>query len=134
MRSVEDVLKYAEAEMAKYNNIGERPKRRPIYSIVLLPDADKEIIYPSGKHSGFPDTSGLFDVGYYFSIQEAVTAMHVNALDIRETVYNAGFVVCRFPGLYDCPGPEARIFFRWSEEKQGFFEAEEPPLFGHISI
>ena len=51
--------------------------------------------------------------------------------DIQETCYHAGFILCRFPGLYQAA--LSRMYFLWNEEKKGFFEAEEPEIFKHVA-
>ena len=104
-----------------------------IYEIMLFENPDKELIYPSSKRSGFPDEGCIDHPGYFFDINDAVKALNNNACDLRETVYNAAFILCRKPGLYEPVGKEDRKYFVWNEEKQGFFEAEEPKIFAHIA-
>ena len=101
----------------------------PIYRILMMEKSGNESIeYPTGKDSGFPDMGATAEMGFYFSYEDAVEAMHENALDIRECVYDYGFVIMQFQGLYRTPGyhDDARQYFAWDEEKQGFYEAEEP--------
>lgn len=106
----------------------------PIFEIYLIEHANKELIYPTGKHSGFPDTGVTMSPGFYYDLDEAIECMHTNNADIRETMYNAGFILCKFPGMYDCPGHSERIYFVWDNERHGFYEAEEPEIFHHIAF
>ena len=107
----------------------------PIYEIVLFEHPNKELIYVRDGneiHSGFPDAE-INNMGYYCELDTAIKAMHENWLDIQETVFHAGFILCRFPGLYESAGRYERIFFLWDEEKKGFYEADEPEIFYHVA-
>ena len=106
---------------------------RPIYELMLFEHPNKELVYPTGKHSGFPDLGATMVAGYYHDLSDAVESMRVNNCDIREYVYNAGFILCRFPGMYQSVDQAWRIYFVWDEERQGFYEAEEPVIFKHIA-
>lgn len=108
---------------------------QPIFEILLFTKTgEDDLVLPNGKKSGFPDTGSEARMGYYNDLDAAIDAMHTNAADIQECCYRAGFVLCRFPGLYRDVGKEARIYFRWDAERKGFFEAEEPRLFGIIAM
>jgi len=126
----ERIIEYVE----QYQNL-HNESQPPIYEIVLFEHPCKELIYHRNGEdipSGFPDAN-LNSMGFYYELYSAVSAMNGNWLDIQETVFHAGFILCRFPGLYQSAGPEARIYFLWNEERQGFFESEEPELFRHIA-
>lgn len=106
----------------------------PIYEIYLMREAAKEYILPSGKPTGWPDTSGD-SVGFYYELESAVNALHENVLDIRDGgVFNAAFILCKFPGLYSSAGRDMRLYFLWDEAKDGFWEAEEPEIFKYVGI
>ena len=107
----------------------------PIFEIVLFTHPCKEMMFiRDGKEipSGYPDAN-LNNMGFFFDLDDAVQAMHENWLDIQETCFHAGFILCRFPGLYESSGEDARIYYIWNEDKQGFFEADEPELFHHVA-
>ncbi len=106
---------------------------RPIYELVLFVHPDKEMVSPSGKALGWPDTGGSYTPGFYYDIEDAIAALNENACDIREAVYNAAFLICRFPGIYDEVGPERRMYFVWNADKEGYFQTEEPEIFRHIT-
>lgn len=128
MTTVSDMRKLVELTSIYNNNA------HPIYQIVLFQNTgEDEKIYLSGTHSGLPDT-GLQDYpGFYYELSTAIQAMNENWCDIQETVFKAGFILVHFPGLYSAAGPEFRMYFRWDEKLKGFFQAEEPPLFQHLS-
>lgn len=106
----------------------------PIFEIFLMENGDKELVYKNGVHSGFPDMGATSNMGYYYNLNDAVEAMNRNACDIREHFYNAGFVLCRFPGLYADVPKAGRIYFEWDDEKEGFFEKPEPIWYQHITL
>lgn len=129
MTTVEDVKKYVENAMRDSD-----PDYKPIYALMLFEHPDKEFVYKeTGKHSGFPDLGCSFEAGFYYDLDDAVSAMHENVCDIRETVYSAGFVLVRFPGVYHPSGSYGRIYFVWDENRKGFYEAEEPEIFSHVA-
>lgn len=107
---------------------------KPIYEILVFEHPDKELVYPSGKHSGFPDMGAQNNVGYYYEFHSAYTAIQENICDIHETVYDAAFLICRFPGLYNPVGSDGRIYFVWDDSKGGYVEADEPEIFKHIAL
>lgn len=107
----------------------------PIFEIVLFEHPNKELIYEKDGRpapSGWPDAD-LNNMGFYYELDTAVQAMHENWCDIQETCFHAGFILCRFPGLYVSCGPEQRIYFVWDEHRGGFFEADEPDIFKHVA-
>lgn len=130
----EDLLEYVRKE---HERRGNNPDDKPIFSLFLFEHPDKERIYDmkdgSKKPSGFPDTGGTYEPGFYYNLDHAIEAMNENACDIRETCYNAGFILCRFAGMYECCGSYARMYFVWDDEKKGFFQQEEPDIFKHIA-
>lgn len=111
--------------------------QKPIFRIFLFEHADKELIYhrdgQPDKRSGFPDTGATADMGFYYDIDDAIRAMNENVCDIRETVYDAGFILVQFPGLYQCADTSQRMYFRWDDARQGYFQQEEPIIFRHIA-
>jgi len=126
-----DIAVYVQAQKKKY---GENVQ--PIYEIMLFSKPGTEAVAKTaeGADSGFPDIGSYGVMGFYYELDSAIKAMHTNSLDIRETVYNAGMVICRFPGLYNCVTKDGRIYFVWNEEMGGFYEAEEPPLFRILAM
>ncbi len=134
MTSKKDILDYVAFRKEARGNIeGDEP----IYCIYLITNPDEERIYEKeGERirSGFPDTGPTDEPGYYHDLDSAIKAMNENACDIREYCYNAGFILCRFAGMYDCVCRDARMYFLWDDEKEGFFQAEEPQIFAHVAF
>ena len=71
---------------------------------------------------GVPDVGDYRTFGYYPHKERAIECLHNNNLDIHEDMYDYA-VVEKIPmGLY--PLADERIFFKWDEEKRGFFEID----------
>ena len=108
----------------------------PIFEIMLFEHPNKEKIFHKSEEdipSGLPDTGSVDHIGFYYELDTAIQVMNENWCDIQETVYHAGFVLCRFPGLYNSALTEHRMYFLWDDKKEGFFEAEEPEIFKHVA-
>ena len=128
MRTKSEIEEYIVGKESVFSN------QKPIFEIMMLENTgDKELVYPTGKPSGFPDTGITDNAGFYYELDKAIEALHHNACDLRETVYDAAFILCRFPGLYDCVFSEGRIYFVWDKENEGYFEAEEPEWFKRVA-
>ena len=108
---------------------------KPIYEILLMsmPGTDP-LFFPDGTNSGFPDMGKTDSPGFYYDLDDAIDALNSNRADLRETMFSAAFILCRFQGMYQTAGSSLRMYFLWDDERQGFFEAEEPELFGHIDL
>ena len=107
---------------------------KPIYEILVFEHPDKEDIYTNGTHTGLPDMGAQSNVGFYYDLQDALDVVYENLCDIRETVYDAAFIICRFPGLYNCVGSDGRLYFVWDDAKGGYRLTEEPEIFRHIAL
>ena len=129
MTSIKDIEKCIDSECDLI-----RSNIRPIYEICVFENPNKELVSKSGKCLGWPDMGAQAIMGFYYDIQDAIDVLHMNLCDIRETVYDAAFILCRFPGLYNEVGTNRRMYFVWNDEKQGYFQAEEPEIFKHISL
>lgn len=105
----------------------------PIFSIMVFENPNKGIVYPNGKYSGFPDVGASSYIGFYYDIDTAIAALNENWGDMREFVYNAAFILCTFPGLYESSGKSERMYFVWDDKRKGFFQKEEPEIFAHIA-
>ena len=111
-----------------------KDREKPIFEIMVLEHANKEDIYPSGTHSGFPDMGATDTPGFYHDIDHAYDAIVNNMCDIRETVYDAAFLLCRFPGLYQHAGKDLRMYFVYNKETCRYEQKEEPEIFAHIAL
>lgn len=123
----ERLLEYMEWHDEKYE------KEQPIFELLLFEHPDKEMFSKHDQPMGVPDTGALDIVGFFYDLDQAIQAMNENHLGIQETVYHAGFIILKYPGLYQAAGPHKRIYFKWDPEKKGFFEAEEPKIFQHVA-
>ena len=101
--------------------------RKSIYRILLFSKI------PTLDERGWSDCGTQEDVGFYYEYETAVRAMHENWCDIRECIFEAGFILTHYPGLYETATSENRTYFEWNEERGGFFEKEEPDCFEHFS-
>ena len=99
-----------------------------IYEIMLMEKKQAK----TDKH-GFPDMGTTDFPGYFLDYEIAVEAMHENACDIRETVFDAGFILKKKEGLYNCCGSDERTYFEWDPDREGYFETEEPEAYKHIA-
>jgi hypothetical protein len=71
---------------------------------------------------GVPDIGASRTFGYYPHRHWAIEDLHNNNTDLHECLYDYA-VVEKIPmGLY--PLAEERIFFKWDEAKQGFYEID----------
>lgn len=76
--------------------------------------------YEQDERTHIPDIGSLRTFGYYPYKELAVEDLHKNNLDIHECLYNYA-VIEKIPmGLY--PIAEETIYFKWDEEKRGFYE------------
>ena len=81
------------------------------------------------------DKFGWFDggsrrtFGYRETLESAEEALNLNICDMREYLYD--YAVIEKLGPYIHPDVEAEIWFKWDDEKQGFFRIEKPdPTYG----
>ena len=107
---------------------------KPIYVIKLLSKM-KPLISTSTKEEIAPiDLSELTDMGFYYSFEDAEKTMNNNNLDISEyCFFKYGFILKHYPGVYNnCAYGGAhnnRWFYKWNDEKGGFYQEEEPDIF-----
>ena len=107
----------------------------PIYYIMLFEHPDKQVIGNTGRPLGWPDLGATDWPGFYYSLEDAIDALECNAADMRETIYNAGFVLVHYPGMYNnAAGSRERLYFLWDESRQGYYQTEEPDIFQHIAF
>lgn len=70
----------------------------------------------------WPDIGSNRIFGYYPNKEMAIEDLHTNNTDLHEYLYNYA-VIEKIPmGLY--PVAEETIYFKWDEEKQGFYEID----------
>ena len=67
--------------------------------------------------------------GFYTNKQDALNALHTNATDMWETIYDYAVMEEYFEGISGY-GFE-RQFFKYDREKDGYFEIETPNFMRH---
>lgn len=74
------------------------------------------------KTNTAPDIGEFRPIGYYPHKEMAIEDVLENAIDMHEDMYKYA-VIEKIPmGLYQLA--EERIFFKWDEDKHGFFEVD----------
>ena len=124
MTTREDILKL----------VGKVDKdEKPIFQIMTFTNPDKEMIYPTQKTSGFPDEGTINEPGFYYAIDDALRAVENNEGDIWETCYDAAFILCKFPGLYQSAGTGLRMYYVFNKDTKMYEQKEEPAIFRHVA-
>ena len=76
------------------------------------------------------DELGWFDggcqrtFGYRETLESAEEALNLNMCDMREGLYD--YAVIEKLGPYIHPNAEEEIWFKWDDEKSGFFRTDKP--------
>lgn len=118
MTTKEDILNHIEWYKQYY-----KINQNPIFEILLFKNVDE---YPNIGCEDHP--------GFYYELDTAIQAMNENWSDIQDHAFHSGLILCHFPGMYQCAVPDARMYFVWDKEKEGFFQQEEPKSFEHIAF
>jgi hypothetical protein len=71
---------------------------------------------------GWPNIGTSRTFGYYNCRDWAIEDLHKNNTDLHEILYDYAVVEKIPAGLY--PLAEETIYFKWDEEKQGFYEID----------
>ena len=66
--------------------------------------------------------------GYFADYNECQTALHENWCDMHEFYYSHAVVEQIFEGIH--AHPKKVVWFKWDDEKEGFYEAEKPEWAG----
>ncbi len=135
MTTRENLLKLAE-ECQKSNP--KSPKPEFVVYALEYPDSTATYYIPWLRRTvTFPSPGVVEDESFYGlngDLDEAIKFMNENQCDLHEGCFFAAFILLKFPGIYPFNTPETRMFFRWNEEKQGFFQEEEPEAFRDFPI
>lgn len=78
---------------------------------------------------GWPDMGDTRVFGFKETLAQAEYALNNNVCDMFEYLYSYAVVEEMHPAIH--PAVEGRWFFKWDNEKQGFFAMEEPEEFKH---
>lgn len=116
-------------------NYERKHNLKPIYCIVMMEKSGADPIkYMNDENVGLPDIGKKAEMGFFYDKDLAFEAMHTNSFNIHERLYNYGYVIMQFPGLYQGPRSGERQYFKWDENSRGFFEDEERDLIRIISL
>lgn len=99
---------------------------KPIFMIYLTDEIEPYVT----KDGKIMDWSGcqLNFMGFYYDLDDAIDAMHYNAMDISEDIFTCGYITVGFQGVYNHAADwYNRMFFKWNNDKEGFFEEENEP-------
>lgn len=72
----------------------------------------------------FPDFGHQRTWGYYSECEKAVQALHKNFTDMWECLYDYALIEEIDEGI--CAYAGNRQWFKWDNERKGYFEIEEP--------
>lgn len=82
------------------------------------------------KHKlGWLDMGSIRTFGFLETFEEAEQALNENACDMRECLYDYAVVEEMQPGIH--PTAFNRWFYKFDEERKGFYRIEEPEEFQH---
>lgn len=108
---------------------------KPIFEICMVQYANKQMTGIDGSGLGLPRLGNVSSIGFFYDILDAVDALHQNIYDFRaDGGYECGFVLVRYQGIYSSVIDSERMFFMWDEDRQGYYEAEEPELLNIIAF
>ena len=64
--------------------------------------------------------------GFRYTLEDAIEALHSNMCDMRELLYDYAVVEEFEPEIH--PIALSETWFKWDDEKKGFFEIEKPEV------
>lgn len=70
-------------------------------------------------------------VGYYFKLEDAISAVENNVLDIHETNFNFVVIESCSEGLYPIDSTE-QYWFEWNREHEKYVSCERPEEYKSI--
>jgi len=76
------------------------------------------------RYSDFADTGETRCWGFFSDKGKAAQSLHENWFDMHENFYDYAVIEEYEEGLFNDTGK--RQWFKWDEERQGYFEIEEP--------
>lgn len=80
---------------------------------------------------GWPDTGGRRTWGFYLEKETAIQALHENWTDMEETIYEYAVIEGFNEGISHATGYQQ--WFKFDEEKSGYFEIDTPSEYEHFS-
>lgn len=77
-----------------------------------------------GYGDGFCDTGDTRTWGFYSDVNDAINALHNNKTDMHEYFYDYAIIEEYDEGI--CNGTSRYQWFKWDNERNGYFEIDEP--------
>ena len=112
----------------------------PYYKVYLMEKNNEQITYnyPGQKDPvTFPHT-GVVEWEYFDDDEEnldaAIEFLNYNKTDVHEYYFFAAFISVKVPGIPPFCSKETRMYFVWDEEKEGFFQQEEPEIYSGMTL
>ena len=135
MTTREDLLRLAE-EWKKANPKSKKP-RYIVYTFdypyskvtYYVPWLGREVTFPS---PGIVEDAS-FDL-WTSDLDKAINYLNENGNGVEDGVFRGAFILMQIPDIMPFNTTETRMFFRWNEKKQGFFQEEEPEPFRGVPI
>lgn len=135
MTTREDLLKLAE-EWKKANS----KSKKPLYIIYTLDYPYSQVTYYVpwlGCDATFPSPGIVEDHSFSIRTDDLDKAIHYlneNGNGVQDGCFWGAFILMQYPDIMPFNTTETRMFFRWDEKKQGFFQEEEPEPFRGVPI
>ncbi len=76
------------------------------------------------KENSWPEFGAQRTFGYYFERVDAIAALHENWSDIYDNTYDYAVIENIEEGVH--PLETYRQWFKWDDERKGYFEIDEP--------
>ena len=78
----------------------------------------------NGYGDGFCDTGDTRTWGFYSDVNDAISALHNNRTNMHECFYDYAIIEEYNEGI--CNGTLRYQWFKWDNERDGYFEIDEP--------
>ena len=81
---------------------------------------------------GYPDIGNARTVGFVETLEKAGEILLNNVGDLWESIYQYAVIEDISPGIYSVP--EDRCFFKFDEDRQGYYPIEEPEELKNVAV
>lgn len=99
----------------------EKEQQKPIFRIMMMEYEGNET-----DELGFAHIGATNEPGFFYDLDEAVSAVTDNAADIREQVFDAAMILCTSPGVYRPVDRHHRLYFVWDDKTEKYTLKDEP--------
>lgn len=97
----------------------------PIYVITVFSKIES-LKLSDGRDSGFPDLGSRCTWGFFYDKDIAIDSLNRNVTDMWETCYDYAVLEKVYPGVPFDAISEPPQFFKYNEEKNGYFMIPTP--------